>query len=172
VLILEEINELTDGHTSEHSDTKYTAMQLWTLLDSYCKDKNFLLIGTTSETKKMSPQLQSRFKGRTFVMDSLSSEARKRTIEFVFKKIGIEKDETCDEAYLIDLAQKIAHFSQRDIEALIQTSLLLSVTHNSQALTRVATKECLELAYAQIVQENEKLWDFSEHTTDEERRHR
>ncbi len=41
VVVIDEINALPDDHTSEHSDTKHTAMQLWTLIDEYSQDKDF-----------------------------------------------------------------------------------------------------------------------------------
>lgn len=172
ILIMEEINALTDDHTSEHSDTKHTAMQFWTLLDERQHDKDFLLIGTTNVTKKMPHQLQTRFKMKTFLIDYPSLDSRKRTITFYLNKLGIQKDATCDSTYLHELAQKTVNFSQRDIEALIDTSILLFTMENPNVITKKITKRNLDQAYSELIQENEKFWDFSEQTTDEERRHK
>ncbi len=170
VLVLDEMNALTDDHTSEHSDTKHTAMQLWTRLDKYTKKKNFLLIGTTNVTKKMPHQLQSRFKGKTFVIDQPLHEARKQALQLHLKTIKI--DESCNEAYIDDLARKMTDFSQRDIEELIDSAMIFAGMDNSDLSKRVLSKKHLEQAYKDLVFENDKLWDFKEHTTDEERRHR
>ena len=98
ILIINEINALTDGYTSEHADTKHTAMQLWTLLDKHKNDKDFLLIATTNVTKKMPHQLQSRFEGKTFLIDNPSLESRRRAIDFCLKRLKLEKDATCTDA--------------------------------------------------------------------------
>jgi len=171
VLIIDEVNALTDDHTSEHSDTKHTAMQFWTMLDKYKNDKDFLFIGTTNVTKKMPHQLQSRFKGKTFLIDYPPLELRKRSIKFCIKKLGSEIDATCNEQYLNELAQKTANFSQRDIESLIDTAHLLYDYENPDISVKIS-KKYLEQAYAKIKNEDEKFWDFTTLTTDEERRHK
>lgn len=171
-LVINEINALTDGHTSEHSDTKHTAMQLWTLLDKHKNDKDFQLIATTNVTKKMPHQLQSRFEGKTFLIDNPSVEARKRTIEFWLKHLNIEKDESCTNSYLNELAIKTNNFSRRCLATLIDYSLLLSVIKNPGVAIRKVTKEFLEQAFIELSKQKEEFWDFTEHTTDEERRHR
>ena len=171
VLIMDEMNALTDDHISEHSDTKHTAMQFWTLLDKYKNDKDFLFIGTTNITKKMPHQLQSRFKGRTFLIDHPSLEARKRSIKFCIQKLGATTDATCNDQYLEELAYKTENFSQRDIETLIDTAFLLFRMKNPNQIAKIA-KEHLEHACIKLNQENEKLWDFTEQMTTEDRRHR
>lgn len=172
VLVVEEINALTDDHTSEHSDTKHTAMQLWVLLDKHQTNKDFFLIGTTNITKKMPHQLQSRFKGQTFLIDNPTNESRKRAILFYLNKTQIKKDETCNEDYIEELSKKTVEFSQRDLETLIKRSLLLSAMDYPEKENRVISKKHLEQAYKDLIEENDKFWDFKEHTTDEERRHR
>ena len=171
ILIINEINALTDGYTSEHADTKHTAMQLWTLLDKHKNDKDFLLIATTNVTKKMPHQLQSRFEGKTFLIDNPSLESRKRAIDFCLKRLKLEKDETCTEPYLNELAAKTNDFSRRSIEALVDYSLLLYAAKNPGTSKKVS-KEFLEKAYAELVKQKKEFWDFTEHITDEERRHR
>lgn len=172
VLILEEINALTDGHTSEHSDTKHTAMQLWTLLDGFKDDKDFLLIGTTNVTKKMPHQLQSRFEGRTIVINNPTLAARKNTLVLNLKKLNVLKDESCTDNYFNELAQKIAGFSQRRIEALIDNALYLYSKRNPNATDLKLSKECLEQSYIEIMEDIQTLCDYTEHVTDEDRRHR
>lgn len=172
VLIMDEMNVLTDGHTSEHSDTKNTAMQLWTLLDQHRANKDFLFIGTTNITKKMPHQLQSRFKGKTFLIENPSNESRARALHYYMQNLAIKKDHTCSNAYVEELAKKTEAFSQRDIKTLITSAILLSAIENPQQSPRVITKKNIEEAYNDIIKENEFFWDFQEHTTDEERRHR
>jgi SpoVK/Ycf46/Vps4 family AAA+-type ATPase len=171
ILVIDEVNALTDDHTSEHSDTKHTAMQFWTLLDKYKNDKDFFFIGTTNVTKKMPHQLQSRFKGKTFLIDQPSCEARKRSIKFYMQKFGSEVDATCNDQYLTELAKKTTNFSQRDIETLIELAHLLYDNENTHASTKIS-KKYLEQAYLRIIDEDEKFWDFTTQTTDEERRHK
>jgi AAA+ superfamily predicted ATPase len=171
ILIIDEINAFTDGYASEQSDTKHTAMQLWTLLDKHKNDQNFLLIGTTNITKKMPHQLQSRFKGQTFFIGFPVLEARKRSIKFLIQKNNAQMDTDCTDQYLLDLAQKIEGFSQRDIEALVYTALLLFSIKNPMS-PKIISKEFLEQAYTDLKQENERFWDFSEPISDEERRHK
>lgn len=173
VLIINEINAFTDGHTSEHSDTKHTAMQLWTLLDKHKNDDDFFLIATTNITKKMPHQLQTRFEGKTFLIDNPSTPSRKRAIEFWLYRLKIETDESCTDSYLSELATKADKFSLRTIATLIDYSLLLFAVKNPgiTAIKKVS-KEYLEQAFLELSQQKEDFWDFSEHTTDEERRHR
>lgn len=171
VVIIDEINALTDDHTSEHSDAKHTAMQLWTLIDEYSKDQDFLLIGTTNITKKMPHQLQSRFLGKTFYIKNPSKEALLRAFIFRIQQLQLVQDESCSNEYLNELATRTTDYSRRDIQALIERALLWQYIKNTDA-PRILNKECLEQAYADLNQEKEMLWDFTEQTTDEERRHR
>lgn len=171
ILIINEINALTDGYTSEHGDTQHTAMQLWTLLDKYKNDKDFLLIATTNVTKKMPHQLQSRFEGKTFSIDNPSFESRRRAIEFYLKRLKLERDTTCTDSYLNELAAKTNDFSRRSIEALVDYSLLLYAVKNPNVPKRIS-KEYLDASYAELIRQKQEFWDFSEHITDEERRHR
>lgn len=171
VIVIDEINALTDDHTSEHSDTKHTAMQLWTLLDEYSKDKDFLLIGTTNVTKKMPHQLQSRFRGKSFYIDNPSQDALIRALIFRIQHMQLIQAEDCNNEYLNELASKSSDFSRRDVEALIEKALLLQYIKNPEE-PRLLTKDCFEQAYVYLEREKEMLWDFSEQTTDEERRHR
>ena len=171
MLIFEEINALTDDYTSEHSDTMHTAMQTWTLIDEFKEDDDFFMVATSNRTKKMPHQFQSRYKARTFFIDLLSEAASRRTLEFCIKTLGVTRDETCTDTYLTELAKKTVNFSPRDIEGLIDTALLLFSAENRNEPIKKLSKAYLEKAYSEIVQENEKLWDFTEHTTDEERRH-
>lgn len=170
VLVLDEMNALTDDHTSEHSDTKHTAMQLWTRLDKYTKKKNFLLIGTTNVTQKMPHQLQTRFQGKTFVIDHPSHESCKEALQLHLKTTPI--DESCNETYLNELSKKMTDFSQRAIEVLTDNAVILAGIDSSDLSKRVLSKKHLEQAYKDLVSENDKLWDFKEHTTNDERRHR
>ena len=171
VLVMDEMNALTDDHTSEHSDGKHTAMQLWSCLDKYKNDKSFLFIGTTNITKKMPHQLQSRFKGRTFLIEHPSFEARLRAIKFSILALNAQTDQTCNDQYLKELAFKTECFSQRDIEALIDVARLIYASKNPNSRSKL-TKDSLEEAYSELKQENANFWDFNEQTTDEERRHR
>ena len=172
VLVIDEINAFTDDHTSEHSDTKHTAMQLWTLIDKYSKDKGFLLIGTTNVSKKMPHQLQSRFEGKIFLIDNPSLEVRVRMLQFTFARLKIDLDPSCTASYLEELAQKIIGFSRRGIEAIINRALLISSMENFHETELLISKDNLEEAYNDLVHEREQFWDFREQTTDEERRHR
>ncbi len=169
-LVLDEINALTDDHTSEHSDTKHTAMQLWTCIDKYKNKKNFLLIGTTNITKKMPHQLQSRFEGKTFIINNPEVNARKQALYLRLKEIKI--DESCNEKYLAELAQKMADFSQREIEALVDDAAVLAGMDTTDLSKRIVSKKHLEQAYEELISQKDKLWDFKEQTTEEERRHR
>lgn len=175
VLIIEEINALTDGYTSEHGDTKHTAMQLWTSLDSLEHNDNFFLIGTTNITNKMPHQLQSRFEGQTFFIDHPTAEARKRTLVFCINNLGITRgvirDATCTDAYLTELAQKTDHFSMRSIQKLVRRALLLFSIENRNVPIKKLSKKYLDQAYVEQLEERKKLWDFTDPVTDEERRH-
>lgn len=153
ILIMEDIDALTDA-----SDT---TMQLWTLLNKYKNDKSFLFIGTTT-IKKMPHLLQSQFK--TFFIKYPCLESRKRSIKFHIQKLKAEIDSTCTDIYIQELAQKIENFSQRDIEALLNTALLLYLVKNPNRPVKL-TKKYLDQAYIDLKLEDEKLWDFSEQTT-------
>lgn len=172
ILVINEINAFTDGHTSEHSDTQHTAMQLWTLVDKYSKDADFLLIGTTNTTKKMPHQLQSRFEGKTFLIDNSFINARLRALNFYMVKSNILKDASCTDEYLHKLIQNLDHFSTRELEALVNRAHLYSIIENADTTKKSISKENFEEAYKELIQEREQFWDFTEQTTDEERRHK
>jgi SpoVK/Ycf46/Vps4 family AAA+-type ATPase len=171
VLVIDEINVLTDDHTSEHSDAKNTAAQLWTLLDTYKNNKDFFIIATTNVTNKMPHQLQTRFEGKVFSIDNPSFEARKQLIKFHIQKSGSIIDPSCDDQYLEELAKKTEAFSLRTIEALISGAHLLYVTDNPGVPLRLS-KRYLEQAYSRIVEDRKKHWNFNTQTTEEERRHK
>lgn len=171
VIIIDEINALTDEHTSEHSDAKHTAMQLWTLIDEYSQDKDFLLIGTSNITKKMPSQLQSRYMSKSYYIDNPSKEALLKSFNFRIQRMQLIKGEGCNDQYLSVLVSKLNNYSRRDILALIERALLLQYMKNPDQ-HRMLTEECLDQAYLDLEHEKEMLWDFSEQTTDEERRHR
>ena len=93
-------------------------------------------------------------------------------MNFVLKKLAIQKDESCTDAYFNELAMKTANFSMREIEALIDSSLLLYSIKNPNKPAKIISKEYLEQALSELIKEKEAFWDFTEQTTDEERRHR
>jgi AAA+ superfamily predicted ATPase len=172
VLVINEINAFTDDHTSEHSDTKHTAMQLWTLVDKHSKDPDFLLIGTTNITKKMPHQLQSRFEGKTFFIENSFVDARLRAISFYMKKLHINTDGSCTDEFLKIFIEKLDVFSTRGLEALVNRAHLCSIIQNNSSRTTAISKENFEQAYQELIEERIQFWDFSEQTTDEERRHK
>lgn len=172
VLIIDEVNALTDGHTSEHADTKHTAMQLWTLLDAFSCYKDFLFIGTTNITKKMPHQLQSRFEGKTFHIDIPGFDVRRQILNNCLNKFKIIKDETCTDEYLNELAKKTENFTQRRLEILIDTALLLFSSDNPHVYPKKVSKIYLDRACEQLIEQKDKYWDFAEQMTDEERRHK
>ena len=171
ILVIDEINSLTDDYISEHSDTKQTAMQLWTLLDTFAKREGFLLIGTTNITKKMPHQLQSRFKGRTFRVENPASELRLKTLHYYLQQLNIPTDKSCTEEYLQELSKKTENCSQRDLEELIDRAILLYSHYHAEVHDPVVTREFLEKALLDLQEENSVLWDFSEHATAEQKRH-
>ena len=73
--------------------------------------------------------------------------------------------------YLNELAAKTNDFSRRSIEALVDYSLLLYADKNPNIPKKVS-KEYLDASYAELVKQKKEFWDFTEHITDEERRHR
>lgn len=170
VLVINEINAFTDDHTSEHSDTKHTAMQLWTLVDKHSKDPDFLLIGTTNITKKMPHQLQSRFEGKTYLIENSFVDAKLRAIRFYMKRFNI--DSSCTDDFLKIFVEKLDGFSTRGLEALVNRAHLCSIMQNNSSNKTTISKENFEQAYQELTQERSQFWDFSDQTTDEERRHR
>ena len=84
----------------------------------------------------------------------------------------LEIDESCTDLYLNELALKTQNFSFRTIAALIDYSLLLFAVENSNVVgIKKVSKEYLDQAFLELSKQKEEFWDFSEHTTDEERRH-
>lgn len=161
ILIINEINAFTDGHTSEHSDTKHTAMQLWTLLDKHKNDEDFFLIATTNITKKMPHQLQSRFEGKTVLIDNSTTGSRKRAIEFWLHRLKIEKDESCTDSYLSELATKADKFSLRTIAALIDYSFWLSAVKNPDMhCVKKISKEYLDQAFSRNIKTKRRNLGF------------
>jgi len=171
-IVFEEMNLLADNYNSEHTDALHTAAQIWTTLDRREKEKEFFLIATGNRSKGMPHQLQKRFKGRTFFIDNPPESLRLRSLEFCMRHQGASRDETCTDAYLQELAKKATNFAQQDIRKLVDTALLLFYESNRNATKATLSKAYLEKAYEELQKEDEIFWDFSEHVTDEERRHR
>lgn len=172
ILFINEINALTDDHTSEHSDTNHTAMQLWTSLDDLQHDEDFLLIATTNITNKMPQQLQSRLRKSTFYIDKPSLEARVQTFKFYIRNFNLFVDESVSDIYLQELVQKTENFSHRDIEALLEIAQSSFACDSHDDETKKMTQDHFEKAYKEMMQDENQLWDFSKHMTAEERRHR
>ena len=61
VLIIDELNVILENYASQNYDTKDNATTLWTNLDKNRNNPNFFFIGIGNETKKIPPQLQTRF---------------------------------------------------------------------------------------------------------------
>lgn len=169
VLIIDEFNALTDSYNQEHTDTADTAKGLWILLDQQKNNDNFLMIATTNETKKMPLQLQKRFLNKIIEIGNLDVAARKRMLQSCLqrlKNIVIAAD--CNDAYFNDLAQRMNNFDRRTIEAVINKAMLKVRTQPNKQLTSTILDE----AYAYTLQHVQKFCDFSEHLTDDERRHK
>lgn len=171
ILILDEINALTDGHNSEHSDTRETAMQLWTLLDKYKNDKNFLLIGTTNVTKKMPHQLQSRFQSSIFLIDNPTEEFRKHALVNIANKSQYTLDQSCTTEFLNNFSKKTTKFSHRDLEDIIAIAISLTRIESTNNSSKRISSHHLDQSLAELMQIKEKFCDYSDHLTDEERRH-
>ncbi len=169
VLIINEVNVLTDNHTSEHSDTKDTAAQLWCKLDKLKNSNDFLFIGTTNITKKMPHQLQSRFRGSTFIIDMPDAKSRRSLLKRHLQKVGLEMDSSFTEEYFDELVQKTASFSHRDLESLIKIAFSF-ISPNDERKT--ISRYLFDQAYDEYKNQTENLWDFTDPATDDERRHR
>ena len=116
----------------------------------------------------MPHQLQSRFRGSTFVIDVPSAEIRKRRIKVYLLHIGIVADSSFTDAYFDELVEKTVNFSHRDLESLVK----IAFSFCSPNETKIISQSVFNQAYEEYKNQTLNLWDFSDPATDDERRHR
>jgi SpoVK/Ycf46/Vps4 family AAA+-type ATPase len=168
VIVIDEINKLTDNHKSEHSDSGITAATLWTFMDEQQTNPNCYIIGTTNHSKKLPEELQSRFHSATVTISTPDVNTRRN----VLRKLIMESDLQCDPnmtAFLDILAQQTENYSIRDLEQLIwdAENFAYQLHRNKPYIDQ----SCLESALKARQDEDRNAWDTNQES-DEEKRHK
>ncbi len=68
LLIIRKLELLSSGNFSENSNARYVGTYLADKFDQFKNSEDFLFVGTTTATKKLPRELQSRFRGSTFIV--------------------------------------------------------------------------------------------------------
>jgi len=165
-LVIDELNKLTDNYSSEHTDAGTTSMVLWTNMDRFQSDQNFFFIGTANETKKLPPQLQSRFK-HMFVELTGNNGDKRQMIKDCLGAFDIPKSPSIDEQFIEQLAERMKDFYYRDIENLIESAVIFALEEPSKTLTPAS----IEKAFQEEEYEMEHVCDLSTPISDDDRRH-
>jgi AAA+ superfamily predicted ATPase len=167
VLIVDEMNVLTDNHNQEHSDGGNTAMAKWTLLDKQKNNDNFLMIATSNVTNKMPHQLQTRFTNKIINIENPISYAS--AIQFFLddQKI-VTVAPSCDNIYLEKFSKSLNKLCLREVEALVEEAILRA----SGEPDSILHPKHFDLALAYTLKHRIDFCDYTEHVKDEERRHK
>jgi SpoVK/Ycf46/Vps4 family AAA+-type ATPase len=167
ILIIDEINKLTDNHKSENSDSGITAATLWTFLDEQQSNPNFFFIGTTNHPKKLPEELQSRFHSAVATISVPSTNTRRSVIRHLMMESELQCVPNTAES-LDRLSSLTENYSVRD---LIQ--LMCDIENFAYQLHKdkpYIDQECLEHALRVRQDEDRNIWDTNP-ISDEERRH-
>jgi hypothetical protein len=166
VLVIDEINKLVENYTSENNDSGQTASTLWTSMDENQNNKNFYLIGTANDSKKMPPQLQDRFRHTFVTISSPTPDNRRQIIQHFLDHIGIPIDKQVNE-YIDQIVERTKGASVRNIKNFFYAAKLFALVTENPVLTR----ECLEQAVLERTNDAQVFCDFLPVISDEERRH-
>lgn len=127
VIIVDEINALTDRFDRDQQADKETATALWLALDECAKRDDILFIGTTNETK-MPPPLKTRFKNHILEIPLPDSTGRKNIINFYLKDVN----HRINAAMLNRLAAKAHGLSGRELEDMMIKAIQFAFDRNPQ----------------------------------------
>ena len=155
VIILDEINVITEKRSSGHESIDPSiASALWLLLDMCTKNPDILVIATANDVSKLPEPLKDRFEGNIFEIYSNNEMTRSNVLLFHLWKDGHFMNLT-DYEYLNTLARKTAQFSPRQLEMLVR------IAHQQQFLLTGSidgvTEAQLEYAYQTILKSSNIL---------------
>jgi len=167
IIILDEINVLTDNYQSDYNDIAETSKSLWICLDSIENNGRLFLIGTTNDATKMPFQLKERFINKIFYVDNPSINYIKNLLFYhIFNNsnkndlnISLSKDNIEEFSY------KLIGFSIRDIIALVNYAYLYSTFYNNKILDT----NVLNISYNYTKSNKDKLCNFVNISNDEKR---
>lgn len=129
VVILDEMGPFIDKYKCKDHDPGIIE-GLWTEIDSYASNPNFIFIYTTNELNDCPAPFKSRIKSNMFFIPKAEPEERKKIIEdcLSFTSEQILKNNTpCFDPsitpkYLSALAKKTTNFSNRDLTLLVRNA--------------------------------------------------
>ena len=125
------------------------------------------MIATSNVTNKMPHQLQTRFTNKIIKIENPMSYAS--AIQFFLdeqKMVTVAPN--CDKAYLEEFSKSLNVLCLREVEALVDEAIL----HASSEPDCILHPKHFSLALAYTLQHRKDFCDYTEHVTDEERRHR
>lgn len=154
IIVLDEINVITEKRSNSHESTDQTvASALWLLLDTVANHPNILVIATANDVSKLPEPLKDRFEGNIFEIYSNNERSRRNVLLFhLWKDMHYFN---FSENYLLKLVRKTDQFSPRQLE------MLVKIAHQQQFLLTGSingvTEEQLEYAYQTILKSSNIL---------------
>ncbi len=167
VLVLDEVNKLSENYASENNDSGDTAATLWEKMDENRLNPNFFLIGTANDSKKIPHQLQSRFRHKFVKIPAPIDQARKELILYFLYSFDIPVDTSLSNENIDKIVDRTINFTIRDMESLCDAAVDFAYENKNPILTL----ECLEKAFKEREIDDKEFCDFSPSLPDEERRH-
>jgi len=129
VVIIDEINCLTDQHQNPHNTDANMAEALWIALDICKQHPHILVVATTNDPTKMPVQLKNRFEGCTVEIPIKDTfEQRREILNFYFKKWPC----TVTESIISYCAQKTKALSARQLEELVRQAALRAALYDQE----------------------------------------
>lgn len=155
IIVLDEINIITERRSNNHESTDQTvASALWLLLDSIANHPNILVVATANDVSKLPEPLKDRFEGNIFEIYSNNAQQRFQVLFYHLYK-DMHFCNLTDYGYIDILARKTAQFSPRQLEMLVR------IAHQQQFLLTGSidgvTEEQLEYAYQTILKSSNIL---------------
>ncbi len=128
-IIFDEMDQITDQYKNKNSSDSAMPTAFWSMLDR-CKRSfpHFLIIGTTNNRRNdFPPQVTSRFgKSNIISIPNPAFEIRQQVICYCLK----ERTHNLSENDIVDFAQRIDGRSCREIESIINDSVILAPKNN------------------------------------------
>lgn len=148
VVIIDEINFLTDRFKDERNSDKGVAEALWLILDRCAENPNILFIGTSNDITRLPDQLKSRFGTNIVKVPLPDLVTRNRVIEYYLNG----QDHTCTASDVTYLAQRTDKKSIRDIEQLISDTF-------QHANYKASDKSVTIQDFKEVIKQNNK-WNL------------
>lgn len=145
ILVLDEINVLTEPRKNNPQGELSIAATLWLLLDKCAEYPHILVIGTCNDATKLPDQLKDRFIGNIIEIARSGEHERFRLLKFYRDQYQIP----CMDDVLFYFAKKTDGFSARQLEALIIKAYQISVLE--KVVNPLVLKRHLDKAYHRLM---------------------